>query len=100
MASGNGKVCEHDLAVAGQGRGMMDSKGRLGMTAREELHRLVDELPEPQLPEVRLFIEDLKADADGEALSAETLAAIEEGLEDIRAGRTLSWDQIKRENGL
>jgi len=79
---------------------MMDSKGRLGMTAREELHRLVDELPEPQLPEVRLFIEDLKADADGEALSAETLAAIEEGLEDIRAGRTLSWDQIKRENGL
>jgi len=38
--------------------------------------------------------------ADGELLSAETLAAIEEGLEDIESGRTVSWDQIKRESGL
>jgi len=70
------------------------------MTAREKLHRLVDGLPEQQLSDVRLFIEDLRAEADGEPLSAETLAAIAEGLEDIQSGRTVSWDQIKRESGL
>ncbi len=43
---------------------------------------------------------DLRAEADGEPLSAESLAAIEEGLEDIQAGRTVSREQIKRESGL
>ena len=70
------------------------------MTAREELHRLVDGLPEQQLSDVRLFIEDLRSEPDGQPLSAETLAAIEEGLEDIQAGRTVSWDQVRRESGL
>jgi predicted transcriptional regulator len=71
------------------------------MTVREELHRIVDELPEEKLADVRQFINDLKAGGEGEeSLSAETLAAIQEGLEDIRAGRTVSWEQVKRENGL
>ena len=47
------------------------------MTVREELHRIVDALPEEELAEVR----------------------IQEGLEDIKAGRTVSWEQVKRENG-
>jgi len=71
------------------------------MTVREELHRIVDELPEKKLADVRQFINDLKAGGEGEeSLRAETLAAIQEGLEDIRAGRTVSWEQVKRENGL
>jgi predicted transcriptional regulator len=71
------------------------------MTVREELHRIVDELPEEKLADVRQFINDLKAGGEGEeSLSAETLSAIQEGLEDIRAGRTVSWEQVKRENGL
>ncbi len=71
------------------------------MTVREELHRILDELPEEELADVRQFIDDLKAGSEGEEpLDSETLAAIQEGLEDIKAGRTVSWDQVKRENGL
>lgn len=50
------------------------------MTVREELHRIVDELPEEELADVRQFIDDLKAGSEGEeSLSAETLSAIQEG---------------------
>ncbi len=71
------------------------------MTVREELHKIVDELPEEELADVRQFIDDLKAENEREeSLSAETLAAIQEGLDDIKAGRTVSWEQVKRENGL
>ncbi len=48
---------------------------------------------------MRQFIDDLKT-GSAEPLSAETLAAIQEGLDDIRAGRVVSWEQVKRENGL
>jgi predicted transcriptional regulator len=69
------------------------------MTVRDELHRIVDELPEEKLADVRRFIDDLKAGSEGEeSVSTETLAAIQEGLEDIKAGRTVSWEQVKREN--
>ena len=71
------------------------------MTVREELHRIVDELPEEKLADVRQFIDDLKPGSEGEeSLSAETLDAIQEGLDDIKAGRTASWEQVRRENGL
>jgi len=71
------------------------------MTIREELHRLVDELSEQELAEVRRFVDDLRAGTEGEEpFNRETLAAIQEGLEDIKAGRTVSWEQVKRENRL
>ena len=35
-----------------------------------------------------------------ETLTAEDLAAIKRGLADIQAGRVVSWQQVKRENGL
>ena len=70
------------------------------MTVREELHHLVDDLPERQLQEVRQFVEDLKTELEEEPLSSETEAAIQEGLADIKAGRTVPWEQIKRESGL
>ncbi len=79
----------------------MDGEGGRSMTVRDELHRIVDELPEEKLADVRQFVDDLKAGCEGEEpLSAETLVAIQEGLEDIKAGRTVSWEQVKRENGL
>ena len=71
------------------------------MTIREELHRIVDELPEEELLELRQIVDDLKTGTEAEeTVSAESLAAIQEGLEDIQAGRTVSWEQVKNENGL
>ena len=71
------------------------------MTVRDELHTIVDELPEEDLLELRQFVNDLKADTEEEeTVTAESLAAIREGLEDLRAGRTVSWEQVKSENGL
>lgn len=71
------------------------------MTIREELHQLVDELPERSLVELRQLIEDLKAEAtDGDALTPEMLAAVHEGIDDIKAGRTVTWEQVKGEIGI
>ena len=71
------------------------------MTVRDELHKIVDELPEEELLELRQFVNDLKDDTEEEeTVTAESLAAIREGLEDLKAGRTTSWEQIKRESRL
>ncbi len=71
------------------------------MTVREEVQRLLDEMPEQQLGAVREFIEDLRSPAeDDEPLSAETLAAIREGLDDIERGNTLAVRQYRRTRGL
>ena len=71
------------------------------MTVREEFHSIVDELPEEELLELRQIVDDLKTGTKAEeTVSAESLAAIQEGLEDIQAGRTMSWEQVKNENGL
>ena len=71
------------------------------MTVRDELHTIMDELPEEELLELRQFVNDLKADTEAEeTVTAESWAAIREGLEDIKAGRTVSWEQGKSENGL
>jgi hypothetical protein len=67
------------------------------MTVRENLHQLVDTLPDDRLEDVLDYLADLN-DADG--LSAETEAAIEEGLEDIRAGRTVTMEDYRRTRGL
>jgi len=71
------------------------------MTVRGELHTIVDELPEEELLELRQIVDDLQTGTEAEeTVSAESLAAIQEGLEDIQAGRTVSWEQVKNENGL
>jgi hypothetical protein len=72
------------------------------MTVKEELHQLVDQLPEDELREVRQFIEDLRGgvDADDELLDPETLASLDRGLADIQAGRVKSLEQYERERGL
>lgn len=70
------------------------------MTVKEEIHRLVDELPEGQAQRV---LEDLRyasAEVDDEPLTAEDLASIDRGMEDVRAGRVKSLDQYERERGL
>lgn len=67
------------------------------MTARENLHQIVDTLPEARLDDVLDYLAEF---GEPEALSAETLAGIEEGLEDIRNGRTISLEDYRRTRGL
>ena len=68
------------------------------MTVRENLHQLVDALPEDRLDDVLDYLAELN-DTD-ETLSAETEAAIEEGLEDVRQGRTITIEEYRRTRGL
>jgi phage-related protein len=61
---------------------------RPDMTVRENVHDLIDSLPEERLADVRDYIADLQDEET--PLSPDTVAAIEEGLDDIRNGRTIS----------
>jgi hypothetical protein len=68
------------------------------MTVRENVHQLVDTLPEDRLNDVLDYLEEL-GEPD-EALSVETQAAIEEGLDDIRNGRTITLEEYRRTRNL
>jgi len=67
------------------------------MSVRESVHQLVDALPEERLDDVLDYLTDLN---DTEELSPETRAAIEEGLADIRHGRTVTLEEYRRTRGL
>ncbi|HLF55418.1 MAG TPA: hypothetical protein VI942_01095 [Thermoanaerobaculia bacterium] len=79
------------------------------MTAREALHALVDRLPEGELEEAVRYLEYFEkhsgrsfadavaeAPADDEPVTAEDLAALEEALADLRAGRVVSHEEARR----
>jgi predicted transcriptional regulator len=72
------------------------------LTTREELHRLVDQLPEEQAKLARVWLQDLRdaADEDGPPLDAEALASLDRGLADVAAGRVKPLEQYERERGL
>ena len=67
------------------------------MTVRENVHQLVDTLPEDGLADALDYLADLN---DTDEVSPETKAALEEGLEDIRAGRTITIEEYRRTRGL
>jgi hypothetical protein len=67
------------------------------MTVRENVHQLVDALPEDRLPDVLDYLADLNG---SDEIGAETRAAIEEGLDDIRNGRTITVEEYRRTRGL
>ena len=64
-------------------------------TVRENIHQLADTLPEDRLSDVLADLGDAE-----ETLSAATEAAIEEGVDDIRNGRTISVEEYRRTRGL
>ena len=68
------------------------------MTVRENVHQIVDALPDEQLEDVLDYLAELSG--PDEPLSAETRAAIEEGLDDIRNERTIALDAYRRTRGL
>jgi hypothetical protein len=68
------------------------------MTVRENVHQIVDTLPDERLEDVLDYLAEL-SESD-EPLSAETRGAIEEGLNDIRDGRTITLEEYGRTRGL
>lgn len=78
------------------------------MENRQTLHTLVDELPEPELPAARRYLEYLRqtadplrraleaAPVDDEPLTDEDLAAVRRGRTEYAKGETVSHDEIKR----
>ncbi len=72
------------------------------MTTREELHQLVDELPEDQAELAHGWLQDLReaADDDGPPLDADALVSLDRGLGDLAAGRMKPLAEYKRERDL
>jgi hypothetical protein len=82
------------------------------VTTKEALHRLVDELPDEELPEAErmlraLTIVDpverslaLAPVEEEEPLSDEDLTALAEARAEAARGETLSTDELRRELGL
>ncbi len=78
-------------------------------TTREAIHHLVDELPKDELADARLYLEYLRsgrdpllkklldAPEDDEPETEEERAAVAEAWKDVRAGRTISHEELKRE---
>ncbi len=72
------------------------------MTAKEELHRLVDELGDDQAELAKRWLVDLQnaADIGGEPLDSEALESLDRGLANIAEGRVKPLEDYERERGL
>jgi phage-related protein len=70
----------------------------LPMTVRDNVHELVDALPEERLADVLDYLAELQNGE--EPLSSETEAAIEEGLDDLRHERTITLEEYRRTRGV
>ena len=68
------------------------------MTVRENVHQIVDTLSDERLEDVLNYLAELSEPE--ERLSAETRAAIEKGLDDIRHGRMIGLEEYRRTRGL
>lgn len=80
--------------------------------ARDRLHRLIDEISDSELHAVEKYLEYIRdtsdpvrhalenAPVDDESLTDDERAAIKEAEDDLRAGRTISHEEVKRELGL
>ena len=63
------------------------------MTAKEQVHSLVEGMSEGQAEELLEELRYLSAAVDDEPLTEEDIASIDRGVQDIRAGRVISLDQ-------
>jgi hypothetical protein len=83
------------------------------MTTKDTLHQLIDDLPDVAIPEAARFLKNLCSHAagelprflaqapwDDEPETDEERAAVAEARDDLRNGRTVSMDEVKREFGL
>ena len=82
------------------------------MAIKDDLHRLVDELPEDELPAAKRFLQYLcdvgdpvlraliEAPVDDEPETEEERAAVAEAYEDWAAGRVVNFEDVKHEFGV
>jgi len=68
------------------------------MTARQNVHQLVDILPEGSLDDVIDYLASFSE--PDEPLSPEVLAPVEEGREDLRNRRTVTLEEFARKHRL
>ncbi|MCY0877416.1 MAG: hypothetical protein OWU84_00500 [Firmicutes bacterium] len=61
--------------------------------SREQLHRVIDDLPADKLPTLADLISKL-IDEDDEPVSAEELAEYRRIRDEMRRGKTLSFDDV------
>jgi hypothetical protein len=66
------------------------------MVTKERLFALIEALPPEAWPDAEEALEHLAVPVDDEPETDEERAMIAEALEDLRAGRVVSWDAIKR----
>jgi hypothetical protein len=69
-------------------------------TTRDELRKMLDELPDDRLDEARFALRLLSVPEDDEPVTAEDLEAIARGREAYRRGETIPDDVVRRELGL
>lgn len=81
------------------------------MTVKEELHRIVDLLPDAEIQAVLRFLQYLRearyddrvsrllmsAPEDPEPLTAEEALAVDRALEEFRKGQTIPWEEVRRQ---
>jgi predicted transcriptional regulator len=76
------------------------TKARKADDLRDEIGRLVEELPEEKLEFARSYLEHLTLESDeDEVLTPEERAHIDKGLADLAAGRVIPHEDVKREFG-
>jgi hypothetical protein len=69
-------------------------------TTREQLRKMLDELPDDRLDEARMALALLNVPEDDEPTTAEDLEAIARGREAYRRGETIPDEVVRRELGL
>ena len=68
---------------------------------KEELHELIEALPEGETMAAKRFLEFLLNLQEGEEyFSPEDLAEIEAGFAQIRRGEYVAWEDFKQRHGL
>lgn len=80
------------------------------MNAKEELHRLIDQLPESELHAVRRFVQFIREKAndpllwmlenaplEDEPISAEEEKAVEEARKEVARGEVVSHEDLRSE---
>jgi hypothetical protein len=94
VAQKNGRAMVGDILCGVEQDDVKPNKGLLFMTVRENVHQIVDTLPDERLEDVLDCLAELSE--PDEPLSGATRAALEEGLNDIRNGRTIALEEFRR----
>lgn len=70
-------------------------------SSKQELHELIEALPEGETLAVKRFLQFLLTIREGaEYFSPEDLAEIEGGFAQIRRGEYVIWEEFKKRHGL